>query len=384
MPLLYGEGEEKAFLRLQQEIMKDSDDMSLLAWKHARYHELESNTEAPLHLVSPDLVPPEGTFQVGLLAKSPSWFFDSSDVVPSQRHIQAEPYALSNMGLRISLPLIRMNVEQMLFLAVLDASISTAAHTALIGIVLQQLSFDKEFTRVSPGFFPIESSHLFSRRPDIYGDHGGLQRVSLYIRQTLRTRFAGFGNGFPLTIWLSIEPWMMEDMYPNQLQSANRLSVTSIYPPPEPERHRNSLFPIWNAVPSRPMTVCGVVILQSTLTTAAEKKNFGIIFYLDCFSECLLRVFPVDQSEDFDKVSRALHGKELEIGEMHCRRSEDFIKITRDVGFRASVQSLAPTMHIIRVEGIRLEIGPVPSHFIPRIMDTEAGYSQRHLESSVT
>ncbi|KAJ4295075.1 hypothetical protein N0V90_007083 [Kalmusia sp. IMI 367209] len=35
MPLLYGEG-EKAFVRLQEEIMKDSDDQSLFAWVPAR------------------------------------------------------------------------------------------------------------------------------------------------------------------------------------------------------------------------------------------------------------------------------------------------------------------------------------------------------------
>ncbi|KAF2681715.1 HET-domain-containing protein, partial [Lentithecium fluviatile CBS 122367] len=32
MPLMYGEGGEKAFIRLQEEIMKDSDDQSLFAW----------------------------------------------------------------------------------------------------------------------------------------------------------------------------------------------------------------------------------------------------------------------------------------------------------------------------------------------------------------
>lgn len=32
MPLLYGEGGRKAFVRLQEEIMKDSDGQSLFAW----------------------------------------------------------------------------------------------------------------------------------------------------------------------------------------------------------------------------------------------------------------------------------------------------------------------------------------------------------------
>jgi hypothetical protein len=34
MPLLYGEG-ERAFVRLQEEIMKSSDDYSLFAWRSA-------------------------------------------------------------------------------------------------------------------------------------------------------------------------------------------------------------------------------------------------------------------------------------------------------------------------------------------------------------
>src|SRR5688500_10688603 len=32
MPILYGEGGQKAFLRLQEEIVKDNADMSIFAW----------------------------------------------------------------------------------------------------------------------------------------------------------------------------------------------------------------------------------------------------------------------------------------------------------------------------------------------------------------
>lgn len=35
MPLLYGEG-IKAFIRLQEEIIKDSEDQSLFAWQHLK------------------------------------------------------------------------------------------------------------------------------------------------------------------------------------------------------------------------------------------------------------------------------------------------------------------------------------------------------------
>ena len=56
MPLLYGEG-ERAFTRLQEEIMKVSDDHSLFAWKSSEKHG-------------------------GLLATSPAAFFNFNEVIP--------------------------------------------------------------------------------------------------------------------------------------------------------------------------------------------------------------------------------------------------------------------------------------------------------------
>jgi hypothetical protein len=55
MPLLYGEG-ERAFTRLQEEIVKASDDYSLFAWKSSEKHS-------------------------GLLATSPAAFFNSGEIV---------------------------------------------------------------------------------------------------------------------------------------------------------------------------------------------------------------------------------------------------------------------------------------------------------------
>lgn len=57
MPMLYGEG-AKSFLRLQEEIMKESDDQSLFAWR--------AECEGDRH---------------GLLADSPRAFKDSGDIV---------------------------------------------------------------------------------------------------------------------------------------------------------------------------------------------------------------------------------------------------------------------------------------------------------------
>jgi hypothetical protein len=81
MPMLYGEG-DKAFLRLQEEILKSSDDQSLLAW---------SGTPS----------------KFGVLADSPDKFADNGSryLVPDQileRHITV-PTSLTNKGLRIEL-----------------------------------------------------------------------------------------------------------------------------------------------------------------------------------------------------------------------------------------------------------------------------------------
>lgn len=84
MPLLYGEGAYKAFIRLQEEIMEMSDDESLFVWedKTADVHDLH-----------------------GLLADSPAMFAASSEVVPIRNPKQSSPYSKTNAGIRITLHL---------------------------------------------------------------------------------------------------------------------------------------------------------------------------------------------------------------------------------------------------------------------------------------
>ncbi|KAF2137759.1 uncharacterized protein K452DRAFT_235426, partial [Aplosporella prunicola CBS 121167] len=81
MPMLYGEGGEKAFVRLQEEIMADSDDESIFAWTNGNAH-------------ANDLY--------GLLATSPAWFKDSGSFVPYEDFEPREPFSKTNKGLRIS------------------------------------------------------------------------------------------------------------------------------------------------------------------------------------------------------------------------------------------------------------------------------------------
>jgi hypothetical protein len=87
MPLLYGAGRE-AFIRLQLEIMKVSDDESLFAW-------------------TDDSIQPTFYETSGLLAGSPASFQHSGDIVSlSREHDSTIPYSMTNKGLGISLALI--------------------------------------------------------------------------------------------------------------------------------------------------------------------------------------------------------------------------------------------------------------------------------------
>ena len=80
MPLLYGEGGQKAFLRLQLEIIRKSDDESIFAWT--------SNRNSS-----------------GMLAFHPGNFADSGDITIFRRLEKKRfPYFMTNQGLELQVP----------------------------------------------------------------------------------------------------------------------------------------------------------------------------------------------------------------------------------------------------------------------------------------
>jgi hypothetical protein len=88
MALLYGEG-ERAFIRLEEEIIKSSDDHSIFAWT--------SLGEAP----------PTNS---GLLAISPLQFKHSGGITPYEGEIsKSRPYRMTNKGLSITMDVIPGN-----------------------------------------------------------------------------------------------------------------------------------------------------------------------------------------------------------------------------------------------------------------------------------
>ncbi|KAL8661766.1 MAG: hypothetical protein Q9168_008351, partial [Polycauliona sp. 1 TL-2023] len=88
MPLLYGEGKERAFLRTQEEILKKSNDHTLFAWK------IEDET--------PQRIAGKTT---GLLAPSPDCFRSTGHLQPYPDPQNSAPYHMTNMGLAIGLRL---------------------------------------------------------------------------------------------------------------------------------------------------------------------------------------------------------------------------------------------------------------------------------------
>ncbi|KAI0140460.1 heterokaryon incompatibility protein-domain-containing protein [Xylariaceae sp. FL1272] len=148
MPMLYGEGGVKAFWRLQEEIMKQSDDQSLFAWT-------ESGT--------PDVA------KHGLLADHPSAFINCRHIMPYEDYKPRLPFHMTNRGLSIELHLSRISEE--VWVAALDCPVPPDyPDFKFLAIYLERLS-------VATGQFArIRASRLAQ-----LSDLGALQTI--YVRQ---------------------------------------------------------------------------------------------------------------------------------------------------------------------------------------------------------
>ncbi|KAK2760573.1 het domain protein [Colletotrichum kahawae] len=105
MPLLYGEG-ERAFVRLQEEILKETDDQSLFLW-----------ALSPEERRNPDQL-------YGLLARSTRSFsnvdFDYVRPLPPSQSQESAPASITNQGLRTSLMLVSSESKDDAYYAMLD------------------------------------------------------------------------------------------------------------------------------------------------------------------------------------------------------------------------------------------------------------------------
>jgi hypothetical protein len=127
MPLLYGEG-ERAFIRLQEEILKRSNDPSLFAWTAPK---------------------PNGTDEVkqlfrGFLASSPTYFQNSNyywaQNRPSSMFLLSQPYSMTNMGLCIDVPLFQVPGKDEFIAVLLCSSTHVRGNFTGLRVSVQNLS----------------------------------------------------------------------------------------------------------------------------------------------------------------------------------------------------------------------------------------------------
>ncbi|KAI1618609.1 heterokaryon incompatibility protein-domain-containing protein [Exophiala viscosa] len=173
MPMVYGEG-EKAFRRLQEEILKVSDDHTIFAW---------------------DTLPKGGPGgHSGLLATSPSQFERCQNVVRSSTKIVSTGgFSLSNVGLSIQLLTIPWYMET--YLAVLNCGMKKSPRMRL-GIFLERLlsSHDQQqFARVQYAGVTVYPVSL-----DTIAEDSHCRPRLLHVRPTIIDPPLGRWHGFRL------------------------------------------------------------------------------------------------------------------------------------------------------------------------------------------
>ncbi|KAK7450135.1 hypothetical protein VKT23_013017 [Stygiomarasmius scandens] len=117
MPPIYGEGGERAFMRLQQEIIKISDDRSIFAWTASQE---------------------EKGLVRGMLARSPYEFRDSGTIGKSEpRPGHKSSFSFNNNGLYLHLPLLNVHPDKSnIYLASLDCKMR-GRDAEFVGIYLE-------------------------------------------------------------------------------------------------------------------------------------------------------------------------------------------------------------------------------------------------------
>ncbi|KAF7559180.1 hypothetical protein G7046_g4983 [Stylonectria norvegica] len=207
MPMVYGEG-ARAFTRLQEEIMKNSDDHSIFAWK-------DDTASRSMYR--------------GLLATSPADFRDSGGVFPrdyfSALEASPTPYSTTNKGLGIDLPLASVEGEPLLYLALLDCCDKEEGQ---LGIFLKRLSVDdNQYARVDVNKFGYLTTLPLDDVPS--------QKYGIYIRQHVR---------FPVTARIPVDRTPITKIDNEQAMLA-RISRFVLSPQPPDVLERNKMTVQW-------------------------------------------------------------------------------------------------------------------------------------------
>ena len=149
MPLLYGEG-SKAFIRLQEEIIKEYDDESLFAWRSTTL----------------------GHFS-GLLAPSPAAFSLSANMVPclTGAPMLAGPITVTSRGIRLEVPVEQFDEAKATYLVRLNCkpvSFERVSRTR-VGIIVAPVAKIPGYPSTASTYGRIHPDrlHLFSPNRDL-------------------------------------------------------------------------------------------------------------------------------------------------------------------------------------------------------------------------
>ncbi|RDW57243.1 hypothetical protein BP5796_12693 [Coleophoma crateriformis] len=144
MPLLYGEGSQ-AFIRLQEEIMKKSDDQTIFAWSQTDMdHQYR-----------------------GLLASTPGEFEQCTDIAPFRNWKSSQSYENTNAGIRLTPSLLRTPNDTLFFMSL--QCYDQRAPERMLGIDLVKLSpTGDQYARINNLQYHMGIGCKFLERQTIY------------------------------------------------------------------------------------------------------------------------------------------------------------------------------------------------------------------------
>jgi len=154
MPFIYGE-EEKAFIRLQEEIIKRNADQTIFAW----------DLDAPPDRVRRDLDAHPDRLGCGLFATSPAAFKQCGNLA---RTSGSESFKIGQFGLEIRLPCLSYSIETYAAILSVTEVRSDPSDDCKYAILLAKLSEPGQYARVhgmhgESGFWTGSKGHLMSR-----------------------------------------------------------------------------------------------------------------------------------------------------------------------------------------------------------------------------
>lgn len=176
MPLLYGEGGKKAFLRLQEEIIKQSDDHSIFAW--------------PIHRSN----------QPGLLADKPKAFERCRSIRAVNTQLGRPSFSMTNRGLSIELLATPYTTDTYLVrLECVDGPVPKEERPLgnfYLGMFLRRLNEDDQFARIehegktfvklhATAWFPVMLDQVFHSAFSILVPTRPVELIEVNVRQQM-------------------------------------------------------------------------------------------------------------------------------------------------------------------------------------------------------